>query len=100
MGDRLYERLRGYDAIAAVAGDLMPRLMHDPQLGRFGRIAGMMGWREMKRTHTGMRIGNRDWQLFLGHLTPTLEQFNVPARERHEVFAFVESTKADIVEMG
>jgi hemoglobin len=35
MGEILYERLGGYDAIAAVADDLMPRLMHDPQLGRF-----------------------------------------------------------------
>ena len=35
MGDTLYERLGGYDAIAAVADDLMPRLMRDSQLGRF-----------------------------------------------------------------
>ena len=52
----------------------------------------------MKRTHTGMCISNRDWEVFLGHLTATLEKFNVPERERQEVFAFVESTKADIVE--
>ena len=31
----LYERLGGYDAIAAVANDLLPRLQSDPQLGRF-----------------------------------------------------------------
>jgi len=31
----LYERLGGYDAIAAVANDLLPRLQADPQLGRF-----------------------------------------------------------------
>jgi Bacterial-like globin len=31
----LYERLGGYDAIAAVANDLLPRLRADPQLGRF-----------------------------------------------------------------
>jgi hemoglobin len=35
MGDTLYERLGGYDAIAAMADDLMPRLMRDSQLGRF-----------------------------------------------------------------
>ena len=28
----LYERLGGYDAIAAVANDLLPRLRADPQL--------------------------------------------------------------------
>jgi hemoglobin len=31
----LYERLGGYDAITAVANDLLPRLQADPQLGRF-----------------------------------------------------------------
>jgi len=31
----LYERLGGYDAIAAVANDVMSRLRSDPQLGRF-----------------------------------------------------------------
>ena len=29
----LYERLGGYDAITAVANDLLPRLNADPQLG-------------------------------------------------------------------
>jgi hemoglobin len=53
----------------------------------------------MKLTHIGMRISISDWELFLGHPTATLEKFNVPERERHEVFAFVESTKADIVEI-
>ena len=31
----LYARLGGYDAIAAVADDLVARLRTDPQLGRF-----------------------------------------------------------------
>ena len=123
MNDCLYERLGGYDAIAAVVEDLMPRLMHDSELGRFWAHRGDDGLarekqllvdflcasaggplyykgRDMKRTHIGMRISNRDWELFLGHLTATLEKFNVPERERQEVFAFVESTKADIVEMA
>ena len=122
MNDCLYERLGGYDAIAAVAEDLMPRLMHDPRLGRFWAHRGDDGLarekqllvdflcasaggplyyrgRDMKLTHTGMRISNSDWELFLGHLTATLEKFKVPERERQEVFAFVQSTKADIVEI-
>jgi hemoglobin len=122
MADALYKRLGGYDAIAAVASDLMPRLMGDPQLGRFWADRGTDGLarekqllvdflcasaggplyykgRDMKLTHIGMRISNRDWELFLGHLAATLEKFNVPERERQEVFAFVESTKADIVEI-
>ena len=122
MGDLLYERLGGYNAVAAVADDLMPRLMHDAQLGRFWAHRGDDGLarekqllvdflcasaggplyyrgRGMKLTHTGMRISNSDWELFLGHLTATLAKFNVPERERLEVFAFVDSTRADIVEI-
>src|SRR2546425_11036993 len=94
------------------------RLMRDPQLGRFWAHRGDDGLarekqllvdflcasaggplyyrgRDMKRTHIGMRISHSDWQVFIGHLTATLEKFNVPERERQEVFAFVESTKAD-----
>ena len=35
MADTLYKRLGGYDAIAAVCDDLLPRLMGDAQLARF-----------------------------------------------------------------
>jgi hemoglobin len=35
MPDTLYKRLGGYDAIAAVCDDLLPRLMGDAQLARF-----------------------------------------------------------------
>jgi hemoglobin len=31
----LYERLGGYEALAGVANDLLPRLQADPLLGRF-----------------------------------------------------------------
>ena len=39
----LYERLSGYDAIAAVADNLLPRLMADEQLGRFWEHRGADG---------------------------------------------------------
>jgi truncated hemoglobin YjbI len=39
----LYERLGGYDAIAAVANNLVARLNKDPQLGASGRIAVKTG---------------------------------------------------------
>src|SRR6266478_3669673 len=35
MADTLYKRLGGYDAIAAVADDLLVRLQADPRLARF-----------------------------------------------------------------
>jgi hemoglobin len=117
----LYARLGGYDAIAAVADNLLPRLMTDPQLRRFWDHRGEDGLRREKQllidflcnvaggplyytgrnmhtTHRGMRIGETDWQAFLGHLQSTLTHFNVPQRERSEVVAFIESTKGEIVD--
>ena len=117
----LYARLGGYDAIAAVANDLLPRLMSDPQLGRFWAHRGADGLRrekqlfidflcasaggplyytgrDMATSHKGMGISASDWDIFLGHLHATLDRFQVPGQERREVIAFVESTRADIVE--
>ncbi len=117
----LYARLGGYAAIAAVADDLLPRLMSDPQLGRFwanraadsirrekqllidflcASAGGPLYYtgRDMAASHKGMGISARDWDLFLGHLRATLDKFRVPEQERREVLAFIESTRAAIVE--
>ena len=117
----LYERLGGYDAIAAVSNDLVDRLQKDPQLGRFWQHRGEDGLkrerqllvdflcnatggpmyytgRNMKVSHKGMRISESDWSIFLTHADATLKKFNVPKVEYDEVVAFVLSTKADIVE--
>lgn len=117
----LYERLGGYDAIAAVAGDLLPRLQADPRLARFWQNRGVDGvkrerqllidflcssaggplyytGRDMRTAHEGMRISEGDWASFLGHVEATLDAFRVPRAERDEVVAFVQSTKPDIVE--
>jgi hemoglobin len=117
----LYERLGGYDAIAAVASDLLPRLQADAQLGRFWQHRGEDGvkrekqllidflcscaggplyytGRDMKTAHKGMKINENDWTRFLGHLSATLDAFQVPQAEREEAVAFIHSTKPDIVE--
>ena len=39
----LYQRLGGYDAVAAVAGNLIGRLVADEQLGRFWAHRGQDG---------------------------------------------------------
>jgi len=52
----------------------------------------------MATTHRGMRISESDWAVFLTHMKATLEKFAVPARERGETLAFLESIKKDIVE--
>ena len=55
--------------------------------------------RDMKTSHRGMKIDEGDWTAFLGHLSATLDAFRVPQAERDEVVTFVQSTKADIVEV-
>ena len=117
----LYERLGGYDAIAAVAHDLVSRLNQDPQLGRFWAYRGEDGvkrekqllvdflcqsaggpiyyrGREMLLAHRGMKINESDWNVFLGHAAATLAKFEVPESEQRDVVAFVQSLKNDIVE--
>ena len=44
-----YERLGGYDAISAVANDLLPRLRADPQFGRFWAHRGEDGIQREKQ---------------------------------------------------
>lgn len=117
----LYTRLGGYDAIAAVVENLLPRLTSDKLLGRFWAHRGDDGLarekqllidflchvaggpmyytgRSMELSHRGMRISEADWKAFLGHVNATLDEFEVPAGERNEVVSFIESTKGEIVE--
>ena len=117
----LYERLGGYDAIAALANDLLPRMQADAQLGRFYQHRGEDGLRrsrqilidylcssaggplyytgrDMKITHKGMKISESDWSAFLGYLNDTLDTLQVSQPERKEVVELMQSTKADIVE--
>lgn len=122
MGEEtLYSRLGGYDAVSAVAENLLSRLQSDPALHRFWDHRGDHGverekqllidflcssaggpllytGRDMKTTHVGMGISSSDWTAFIGHLDATLDHFNVPQVERSQVLGFIDSTKTDIVE--
>lgn len=117
----LYERLGGYNAIAAVAGNLLPRLIADDQLGRFWANRGADGierekqllidflahnaggpmyytGRGMELTHRGMNISQSDWDRFLTHLQDTLSHLGLGDTEKTDVLGFIESTKSEIVE--
>ena len=54
--------------------------------------------RDMKTSHKGMRIDEKDWKAFVGHVNATLDHFGVTGEDREAVVSFVESTKGDIVE--
>jgi hemoglobin len=117
----LYSRLGGYDAVTAVVNDLLPRLMADPQLGRFWENRGTDGLlrekqllinfivssaggpllytgRDMVVSHKGMKISESDWRIFMGHLHATLDKFKLPKREYADVIGFIDSTKPLMVE--
>ena len=117
----LYERLGGYDAISAVVNDLLPRLESDSRLERFwehrdedkinqekqllidflcANAGGPLLYtgRDNKTSHRGMGVSETDWEKFIGHLNATLDNFQLPTQERSDVIAFIESTRADIVE--
>ena len=119
----LYARLGGYDAIAGVVDDLLPRLREDPLLGRFwtsprsvdtnnrerqlaidfiaAAAAGgptiYLG-RDMKLAHRGMGISGADYAAFMRCLSVTLDTFEVPEPERSEVVAFALSLEPEIAE--
>lgn len=117
----LYQRLGGYDAIAAVTDDFIGRLATDKQLSRFfaghsedslkkirqhvvDQLCAATGGpcvytgRDMKTSHKGMGISEGDWNAAATHLTATLDKFKVPAAEKAEVLGAVTSLKGDIVE--
>jgi hemoglobin len=117
----LYERLGGYNAIAAVVDDFVGRLVTDKQFERFfaghstdskKRIrqhivdqfcegAGgpcVYTGRTMKASHAGLGITEAEWDASAKHLVATLDKFKVPEAEKKELLAFVNGVKADIVE--
>ena len=118
----LYVRLGGYDAIAAVVDDLLPRLHDDSLLGRFWTsprsvdtnnrerqlaidyIAAAAGGptiylgRDMKLAHKGMGITKADYAAFMRCLSVTLNTFEVPEPERGEVVAFALGLEPQIAE--
>ncbi|HEV3486715.1 MAG TPA: group 1 truncated hemoglobin, partial [Vicinamibacterales bacterium] len=94
----LYQRLGGYDALAAVTDDFLGRLATDKQLGRFfpghsedsvkkirqhivDQLCMATGGpcvytgRDMKTSHKGMGISESDWTVAVNHLVATLDKF-------------------------
>jgi len=117
----LYQRLGGYDAVAAASDDLLERLQGDPQLRDYWKgasadnrrkarqlivdfmteAAGGPAYytgRDMLRSHQGMGISAGDWDVFMRHSAAMLEHFAIPERETREVLDFFTSLRGDIVE--
>ena len=121
MKKSLYDRLGGYDAIAAVVDDFIGRLVADKKLTKFfvghsedslrkirmhviDQLCAAAGGpclytgRDMKTSHHGLGITSDDWDAAANHLVETLDKFKVPAAEKGELLAFVGTLKKDIVD--
>lgn len=121
MKKSLYDRLGGYNAVAAVVDDFVGRLVADKQFERFfvghstdskkrirqhivDQFCAAAGGpciytgRTMKDSHMGLGISEADWNAAAKHLVASLDKFKVPEPEKKELLAFVTSLKGDIVE--
>jgi ketosteroid isomerase-like protein/truncated hemoglobin YjbI len=119
-GQSLYKRLGGFDALAAVADNFIPRLIADPQLGKYfvghstdslhhirelmvEQLCGATGGpcyylgRTMRAAHAGMGITDSDWDVAVDHLIEAMMQLKVPDKERDEMLTVAASLKKDIV---
>ncbi|HEX9735567.1 MAG TPA: group 1 truncated hemoglobin [Thermoanaerobaculia bacterium] len=117
----LYQRLGGYDALAAVTDDFLGRFLGDEALKRFfvgfstdslnrirqhvvDQLCQVTGGpcvytgRDTKTSHAGIGITEADWDATVAHLVATLDKFKVPHKEKDELLALVSTLKADIVE--
>jgi hemoglobin len=119
----LYHRIGGYDAVAAFADDLLPRLINDSALGvywkgkstdslrkerqllvdflcmTFGGPVHYFG-RDMKSSHAGLGISESEWDIFARHAIDTLNDLGVPEAEKAEILSIAAGFKNNIVEKG
>jgi hemoglobin len=117
----LYQRLGGYDVLAAFVHDLMPRLRQDPTLwvywkgisddsarrgdqliidflcAAFGGQVHYAG-RDMRMSHKGMGITEAEWTIFMPHIAAALDSVGVAPREKAEFLIIADGLKWDIVE--
>jgi len=117
----LYQRLGGYDAIAAVTDDFLASLTSDPQFSKFFSghsenskmkirqlIVDQVCWatggpcvyigRDMKSSHQGLGITESQWDASVKLFVATLDKFKVPQKEKDDLLAIVSTLKKDIVD--
>ena len=116
----LYQRLGGYDAIAAVIDDFLAREMADARIVPFfkgleprelqrvrqhlvDQVCFATGGpcyypgKDMKAAHAELEITDQVWNVFTGHFNESLQKFKVGTRERNELVAIIGSLRKDIV---
>ncbi|MGH2555899.1 MAG: group I truncated hemoglobin [Actinomycetota bacterium] len=119
MGQSLYDRLGGNDAIVAVVDDFVARCAGDDRINaKFGRtdiprlkkmlvdqVCAAAGGpctytgRDMKETHTGMGVTKGEFDSLVEDLVATLDGFSVPKAEQEELLGLLAPMQGDIVEV-
>jgi hemoglobin len=114
---KLFDRLGGLDAIKAVVADFVANVTHDEVIN--ARFKGVDGaklekllveqvcaatggpcaytGRDMKTTHTGMKITEEEFTALVGDLVKSLDKFKVPEKEKGELLAALGGMKDQIV---
>ena len=119
-GPTLYQRLGGREAIKALVDDFVATLAADPRVNE--RFKGFDGARvaklqtnladqicdatggpcaylgkDMKTTHTGMKITEAEWNATVEDLVKSLNKLKVGPKEQQELLSALGGMKKDIV---
>ena len=118
--ETLYQRIGGYDVVAAIIDDMGPRALNDPAFSMFftdvdeeaGKAARQhsvnlvcelaggpcfYNGRDMTTVHEELGITDEQWRLNLGHLADTLDALNIDGDEKSDVIALFAGLKGVIV---
>ena len=115
---KLYDRLGGLPAIRLIVDDFVGRVGSDTRINRFFKDSNVALVKErfthlfcelsggpctylgadMKNSHSGMGIGNADFDAVIEDATATLDKFKVSGREKDEFLALLRPMRKDIVE--
>ena len=110
--ETLYQRLGGYDVVAAILDNWGPRVFDDPELSLFltdideemgtkGRELAMdllcdltggpcvYTGRDVKIVHQGVGITDEHWQLVLEYMGQTLDELNIGENEKTDFIAII-----------
>jgi truncated hemoglobin YjbI len=128
MANSLYGRLGGEKAIEAVVEEFVARASTDPRVNFTRKETGheweatadnvarlkvhlvqyFMGvtggppseyrGKDMRAVHKGMKISNAEFDAAAEDLKASLDELNVPVKERDELMAIVGGTRGEIVE--
>jgi hemoglobin len=113
----LYERLGGLPYIQIVVDDFVANVAADDRINKrfektnipflkkalVDQICEASGGpckytgRDMKTSHTGMKITEAEWNATVEDLVKTLDKYKVGEREKNDLLSLLGSMKADIV---